>query len=269
MSEKLETRLTLLGAMATTLARVGRDLGSEVLPMRIRWRLAVPAATGLALLCAAWLLSVGWNSSRPLDSSVYYAGKPVRSPSVERPEGHSERLPSDAREIVATSESKVATSPKMTTNGTSKEREVYRKLRDLASVAGSDFPVDVELKSDQWKAVLDLGDSIIPASDADMMQRSNIASTVGEQRYKAGLMELINPKASSPDSLTEEERRRVKELQLPNAPGQIVGFCYEGGAQYAIRINPGDSPEIDAISSEIAAYGSLASAGLRQILEGH
>ncbi|MBL8728572.1 MAG: hypothetical protein JNM25_09095 [Planctomycetes bacterium] len=146
---------------------------------------------------------------------------------------------------------------------THEELSSYRWLQRMAALVGDELPQESNVAREKWVALVSLERGLSPQANRCLQRRGAMANAIAQRIGAESRRELVGP--DIPQS--PEERERDTALSRATVPGQIISFWHEGGLKYAVRINPGESAEIDALSVEVESIALMATAGARQILD--
>lgn len=240
--------------------------------MRIRHSSALVAIAivATAALAFLWVLSAGPSKGQaaslpntPTDSPPSVNGRVDRDlASVQLPpDSHTETIETQKDE----SEPELGRAKAVPTVRQARVREAaIRSLEKYADAVHMPLPSTKDLTDDQWALLCAHEHQASQAIDAVKTRRTAALMDICQQRAETNSLERVHV-ASGP--LSQEQKREIVKKEKPNAPGQLVAYRISGEDRFVCRVNPGEYPELDAMTTEIQSLSLLAVVGASQIIQ--
>ena len=156
----------------------------------------------------------------------------------------------------------------LTYSPTVDDRNSWRDLEVQLAAAGESVRFHRGLSADQWSAIRSLANGTRDAGRALSQQRSLLVHELAMKRFDSGQGEVLHESLDREafEALPMETKRDIANSYKPNLPGQQVSFRCQGGSMCVVRVNPGDSADIDAVSADLRHHAATIRSGLEQIL---
>lgn len=139
----------------------------------------------------------------------------------------------------------------------------WRMLAFFADLGDKTLPESPLLTPRQWSDILELSAKESNRIGPLLGRRASLLEAVSRQRFAAGALEEI-PVASG--EMDVSELQAAIKMSEPQSRRQLVSQHFEGGKAFVCRVNPGEQPAIDSLSSKISDHGALVADAVMRIM---